>query len=143
MKNNEAGMTLIVKTVTRLTVGLILIYGIFIVLQGHISPGGGFAGGVIIALSFIHIILAFGREAVFKKMNEGLGLLLAGVGALAFLFLFTFMSLGIGCNYFESGFRIFSAGIIPICDIAISLTVASGLFLIFLMLITLASKEKK
>ncbi len=43
-KENQAGMTLIVKTITRLTVGLILLFGIYIVLHGHLSPGGGFAG---------------------------------------------------------------------------------------------------
>jgi len=46
-KEHEKGMSLIVKTITRLTVGLILLYGIYIVLHGHVSPGGGFAGGVI------------------------------------------------------------------------------------------------
>lgn len=50
MKSNEQGMTLIVKTVTRLTIGLILMYGIYITLHGHLGPGGGFAGGVIVAL---------------------------------------------------------------------------------------------
>ncbi|MBU3958757.1 MAG: hypothetical protein KKE91_02725, partial [Candidatus Omnitrophica bacterium] len=61
MQNKEPGMTLIVKTITRLTVGLILLYGIYIVLHGHLTPGGGFAGGVIIALSFVHLMLAFGK----------------------------------------------------------------------------------
>jgi len=136
-------MTLIVKTITRLTVGLILIYGIYIVLQGHISPGGGFAGGVIIALSLIHLILAFGREAVFKKMNEMRGLVLIGGGALVFLFLITLGFLGIGFAQTGSRSMLFNAGIMPLCDIAIALTVASGLFIMFLVLIGLASKEKK
>ncbi|MDI6606195.1 MAG: MnhB domain-containing protein, partial [Candidatus Omnitrophota bacterium] len=60
MDNPNSGMSLIVKTITRLTVGLILLFGIYIVLHGHLSPGGGFAGGVIIALSFVHLMLAFG-----------------------------------------------------------------------------------
>lgn len=68
----EQGMSLIVKTVTRLTVGLILLFGIYIVAHGHVSPGGGFAGGVIIALSFINIILAFGKEFAFKKINQNI-----------------------------------------------------------------------
>ena len=45
-RENEQGMSLIVKTITRLTVGLIILYGIYIVLHGHVSPGGGFAGGI-------------------------------------------------------------------------------------------------
>ena len=45
-KEHGDGMSVIVKTVTRLTVGLIFLYGIYIVLHGHLTPGGGFAGGV-------------------------------------------------------------------------------------------------
>lgn len=63
-KEHDKGMSLIVKVITRLTVGLILLFGIYIVLHGHVSPGGGFAGGVIIALSFIHLMLAYGKDAL-------------------------------------------------------------------------------
>jgi multicomponent Na+:H+ antiporter subunit B len=143
MQNKETGMTLIVKTVTRITVGLIFLYGIYIVLQGHISPGGGFAGGVIIALSFIHLILAFGREAVFKKMNESRGVTMISAGAIAFLFLITLGFLGIGFARPGQRSALFNSGLMPLCDIAISLTVASGLFMMFLVLIGLASKERK
>ncbi|MCX5710417.1 MAG: sodium:proton antiporter [Candidatus Omnitrophica bacterium] len=130
--NNQTGMSLIVKTITRLTVGLILIYGIYIMLQGHIGPGGGFAGGVIIALSFIHLILAFGRKAVFQKMNEARGLIYIASGALAFLLLSTLGFLGIS-----------GVGFMPFCDTAVALLVSSGLFVMFLVLIGLASKEKR
>lgn len=141
--NNQSGMSLIVKSVTRLTVGLILIYGIYIVLQGHIGPGGGFAGGVIIALSFIHLILAFGRKAVFNKMNESRALVLISGGALAFLFLVTLGFLGFNLSGKTGGQSILSSGLMPLSDIAIALLVSSGLFIVFLVLIGLASKEKQ
>ena len=85
MNNPREGMTLIVKTVTRLTVGLILLFGIYIVLHGHLTPGGGFAGGVIIALAFIHLILAFGRRVAGKKMSLAAFSTLESLGALFFL----------------------------------------------------------
>ena len=50
-KRSKSGMSLIVKVITRLTVGFILLLGIYVLLHGDVSPGGGFAGGVIIALS--------------------------------------------------------------------------------------------
>jgi len=140
MKNKEKGMTLIVKTITRLTVGLILLYGIYIVLHGHISPGGGFAGGVIIALSFIHLMLAFGREMAFKKLSQAAASILESLGALMFL---TVALLGFLGGYFffnfflhkGSPFALFSAGIIPLCNIAICLKVGAGLFAIFAALV--------
>jgi len=140
MKNKETGMTLIVKTITRLTVGLILLYGIYIVLHGHISPGGGFAGGVIIALSFIHLMLAFGRETALKKLSEAWASIIESIGAIMFL---SIAILGfIGGHFFFNfflnkgkPFDLFSAGIIPLCNIAISLKVGAGLFAIFAALV--------
>ncbi len=84
-KEQKKGMSLIVKTITRLTVGLILLYGIYIVSHGHISPGGGFAGGVIIALSFIHLMLAYGKEEAFKRLSQAVASFFESTGAVLFL----------------------------------------------------------
>ena len=137
----EPGMSLIVKTITRLTVGLILLFGIYIVLHGHLSPGGGFAGGVIIALSFMHIMLAFGKDFALKRLSEARVSFFENIGAIMFL---TIAVLGIGAGYFflnfiDKGepFRLFSAGIIPLCNIAISFKVGAGLFAIFIAIIFL------
>jgi len=140
MKNKEVGMTLIVKTITRLTVGLILLYGIYIVLHGHLSPGGGFAGGVIIALSFIHLMLAFGKEVALRKLSESWASIFESLGAIMFLSIAVLGFIGgyFFLNFFiQKGkpFELFSAGIIPLCNIAISLKVGAGLFAIFAVLI--------
>ena len=148
MKSNQTGMTLIVKTITRLTVGLILLYGIYIVLHGHVSPGGGFAGGVIIALSFIDLMLAFGRETALKKLSEAKASVLESLGALMFL---SIALLGFSGGYFflnfflnkGKPFALFSAGIIPLCNIAICLKVGAGLFAIFAALILFHGSGKE
>ena len=135
------GMSMIVKTVTRLTVWLILLYGIYIVLHGHISPGGGFAGGVIIALSFIHLMLAYGKEMVLQTVSQRLAEIWESTGALVFL---TIALLGLTAgplftNFLPTGtpFALFSAGAIPLSNIAISLKVWAGLFVIFVALVRL------
>ncbi len=58
--NNDPkeGMSLIVKTVNRWLKGFILLFGIYLVLYGHLTPGGGFPGGVVIACAFMLITLA-------------------------------------------------------------------------------------
>lgn len=145
----KAGMTLIVKTITRLTVGLILLYGIYIVLHGHLTPGGGFAGGVIIALSFIHLMLAFGKDVALKKLSQAVASILESLGALMFL---TIALVGfVGGSFFFLNFflhkgrpfDLFSAGIIPLCNIAISLKVGAGLFATFAVLVLFKQVEKK
>ncbi len=140
-KEREQGMSLIVKTITRLTVGLILLYGIYIVSHGHVSPGGGFAGGVIIALSFIHLMLAYGKKEAFARLSRAAASVFESVGAILFL---TIALLGFSAGYFFRNFipkgepfRLFSAGIIPLCNIAICLKVGAGLFAIFVALVLL------
>jgi multicomponent Na+:H+ antiporter subunit B len=147
MKTKEPGMTLIVKTITRLTVGLILLYGIYIVTHGHVSPGGGFAGGVIIALSFIHLMLAFGKDLALKKLSRGAASFFESFGAIMFLTigLLGFIGGYFFFNFFSKGkpFNLFSAGIIPLCNIAICLKVGAGLFAVFVALILLEIPIKK
>lgn len=144
--DKEPGMSLIVKTITRLTVGLILLYGIYIALHGHISPGGGFAGGVIIALSFIHLMLAFGKDIALKKLNDAKVSLLESIGAIIFLSIAILGFIGgyFFLNFISKGipFKLFSGGIIPLCNIAICLKVGAGLFAIFIALIVLYKMEE-
>ncbi len=140
-REHEKGMSLIVKTITRLTVGLILLYGIYIVLHGHLSPGGGFAGGVIIALSFIHLMLAYGKETALKKLSKAAASFFESTGALLFLgiALAGFIGGYFFLNFIAKGepFKLFSAGTIPLCNIAICLKVGAGLFAIFVALVLL------
>jgi len=140
-KEREKGMSIIVKTVTRLTVGLIILYGVYILTHGHVSPGGGFAGGVIIALSFVHMMLAFGKETALSKLSKGRTTLFEGLGAIIFLgvALLGFTEGYFFLNFMSKGepYKLFSAGIIPICNLAISLKVGAGLFAIFVVLILL------
>jgi multicomponent Na+:H+ antiporter subunit B len=143
----QKGMSLIVKTITRLTVGLIFLYGVYIVSHGHVSPGGGFAGGVIIALSFIHLMLAYGKDEAFKKLSKASASVFESSGALMFLGIAV---LGFAGGYFFLNFipggrpfKLFSAGIIPFCNIAIALKVGAGLFGIFAALVLLKIKSEK
>ena len=46
-----------------LIVPAILVYGIYVVLNGHISPGGGFSGGAIMGAAIILYNLAFGDKS--------------------------------------------------------------------------------
>jgi len=147
IKDPVTGMTLIVKTVTRLTVGLILIFGIYIILHGHISPGGGFAGGVIVALSFVHMMLAFGSDITATKISRNLASNLESVGALMFLAvaLLGFLGGSFFSNILAKGkpFALFSAGTIILSNISIGIKVGVGLFAIFLALVILEKSKEE
>lgn len=137
-KNQDKGMTLIVQTISRWVKGFIFLFGIYIVLYGHLTPGGGFAGGVILACTYILLTLAFGRELALGKMGKTLASELDSSGALLFLCLALF---GYTAGYFFLNFlgkgirfHLFSAGIIPLCNIAIAMKVGSSLFMVFIIL---------
>jgi len=141
-------MSLIVKRITKYTVGLIMLYGIYIILHGHLSPGGGFAGGVIVALSFIHLVLAFGREDALKMIPGKFISLGEAFGGLLFLGI-ALIGLASGVfflNFFHSKgepFHLLSSGIIPLCNIAIGLKVGAGLFAVFMILSVFKIDDKE
>jgi len=146
-KEPEKGMSLIVKTITRLTVGFILLFGLYIVFHGHSSHGGGFAGGIMITLSFIHLMLAYGKKVVFKKLSRARALFFGSLGAILFLFmaLLGFTKGHFFLNFMSKGepFKLFSAGIIPLLNITTALIVGAGLFGIFAALVLLKFEPEK
>ena len=137
------GMTVIVKTISSWVKVLIFLFGIYIILFGHLTPGGGFAGGVILASSYILLMLAFGREFVEKNLSLPLVSKLDCVGALLFA-LVAILGLVLGGSFFINflyqkylpgeAFNLISAGTIPLSNIAIGLKVGASLFLVVLVL---------
>jgi multicomponent Na+:H+ antiporter subunit B len=129
------GMTLIVKTITDFVTAFIIIFGAYIVLYGHLTPGGGFAGGVIIACAFILLMLAHGKEQAFARLPERTAHILDSSGALAFLIIGWVGMMGgyFLLNVFGRGemFRLLSSGMILPLNIAIAFKVGSSLFLVF------------
>ena len=140
------GMTIIVKTISSWVKVLIFLFGIYIVLFGHLTPGGGFAGGVILASSYVLLMLAFGREfaeenlslPVASKLDSVGALLFAAValcgllyGAAGFFWNFIHQKYLMGTDY---EFNLVSAGTIPLSNIAIGLKVGASLFLVILTL---------
>ena len=134
------GMTVIVKTISSWVKVLIVLFGIYIILFGHLTPGGGFAGGVILASSYVLLMLAFGRELVEKNLPSSLSSRLDCLGAFAFgmIAILGFVFGGAFFAHFlvEHGqeFKLISAGAIPLSNIAIGLKVGASLFLVIFSL---------
>lgn len=151
LRDKGTGMSMTVKTVTRWLKGPILLFGIYLVMYGHITPGGGFGGGVVIACAFILITLASGERAALHLFSKGVTSRLDSVGLLAFLAL-GWLGTGLAGGYFYSNFihtpeaaqfSLLSGGIMPMANIALGLKVASALFLVFTLLTAFHIAEKK
>ena len=138
-----AGMTIIVKTISSWVKVLIIVFGIYIILFGHLTPGGGFAGGVILASSYILLMLAFGRKTAEENLSLKTASKLDCVGALLFAAI-AIAGLVFGDSFFINflhqeylpgePLRLISAGTIPLSNIAIGLKVGASLFLVILIL---------
>ena len=60
----------IVKSAADFFLPLACVYGAYVVLHGHLSPGGGFQGGVLIASAILLVFLGYGSLKVKKTFND-------------------------------------------------------------------------
>ncbi|AIF68680.1 hydrogenase [Palaeococcus pacificus DY20341] len=77
--------TTIIKTTTRILAPLILVFGAYIILHGHLTPGGGFQGGAVFASGLALLIVANQYENVKKAFEKVPLSPLESIGALGFL----------------------------------------------------------
>jgi multicomponent Na+:H+ antiporter subunit B len=143
------GMTIIVKTISSWVKVLIVLFGIYIILFGHLTPGGGFAGGVILASSYVLLMLAFGGDFVKKDLPLSLVSKLDCLGAFMFIMI-AILGLVFGGTFFLNflvekygqPLHLLSAGTIPFSNIAIGLKVGASLFLVIFSLSTCCKTEE-
>jgi len=135
------GMTFIVKKTTQLIAGIIFLYGIYIIIHGHLTPGGGFAGGVVLAGSFILLILAYGSDFLNLVKEETGSTLYENLAIFIFLFL-ALTGLVAGAHVFFANWlphgtpgHLISAGFLPLYNIFVGIEVAASILTIFLALI--------
>jgi multicomponent Na+:H+ antiporter subunit B len=119
--------SLVLTTGCRFLFPLILLFGGYIFIHGHLTPGGGFQGGAIIASAFVLIYLGCQGRRVSQTGNK----IAESLGGLVFIII-GLVGLTVGGHYFLSNYLpkgelnlLFSAGVIPIIYIAIGFKVGS------------------
>ncbi len=81
----KVGESIIIQTSVRILVPFIQIFGLYVIVHGHYSPGGGFQGGVILGASFVLIALAYDLKYSMNYMSERVNIILGNAGALIFV----------------------------------------------------------
>ena len=129
--NDKQGLppaSLIVRRGSQFLFPLIILFGGYIFLHGHLTPGGGFQGGSVIASAFL---LMFLGNTGFRLHQKPLAVT-ESLAGLTFVII-GLIGLGIGGyflnNFLPKGsvFALFSAGVIPILYAAIGLKVGAEL----------------
>lgn len=119
-------------------VPMIMIFGIYVILNGHLSPGGGFSGGAIIGAGLILYLNAFGFAKTERFFTEKTYKWVCFL-ALTFYCLAKSYSFYTGANHLESGIplgtpgAIISSGLILPLNICVGLVVACTMYAFYAM----------
>jgi len=142
-------MSKIVRTITNILYSSILIFGFYVIMHGHLTPGGGFQGGAVVASGIALVLIAYGYDTVKNWIKKSNLSVLESIGAVSFIGV---AFLGIGTTFFynflaNSG-SLFgnptviginpgdlnTAGALPLMSWAVGLKVLAGLGSIVLLM---------
>jgi multicomponent Na+:H+ antiporter subunit B len=104
----------------------IFLFGIYVILNGHLSPGGGFSGGAIIGAGLILYVSAFGFEKTERFFTEKTQKVIS-LSALLFYCLAKSYSFFTGANELESHIPLGKAGAILSSGLILPLNICVGL----------------
>lgn len=130
---------LILRMAAMVIVPLTMVFGIYIILNGHLSPGGGFAGGAILSAGFILYLNAYGFQKMEHILNEKKIKLLTFFALLVYCLAKSY-SFFTGANHIESGIplgtpgNIFSSGLILLLNICVGIVVACTMYSFYALL---------
>ncbi|MDD4362759.1 MAG: MnhB domain-containing protein [Atribacterota bacterium] len=151
-------MSRIVRTITSLIYGFVIIYGFYIIVHGHLTPGGGFQGGAIVASAFALLLVSYGEKGIDGFLKEELLSYIESTGLVLFI---SFAFLGLGTTFFynflANSENIFgnsvntginpgelnSSGTIALMNIAVGIEVLAALGVIILNMSAGAEKISK
>lgn len=123
----------IVRTTAKISVPVILLFGIYVILNGHLGPGGGFSGGAILGGGLIFYAMTFGFAPLERLINEK-SYKITVLCALCFYSISKCYSFFCGANGLETVFTtgtpgaILSAGLILPLNCAVGIVVAMTMY---------------
>ncbi len=129
---------LILQKAAFILVPTIFVFGIYIILNGHLSPGGGFSGGAVMGAGLILYLNAFGFEKTEKFFSEKTYKWICFF-SLSFYCLAKSYSFFTGANHLESHIplgkvgAILSSGLILPLNICVGLVVACTMYTFYVM----------
>lgn len=134
----EPGDDLILRSAARILTPLILVFGLYIIFNGHLSPGGGFSGGAILGAGLILYQNAFGYEKT-ERFFTYKTFRWVSVCALLFYSAAKGYHFFTGANHMENGIspgvagNILSAGLLLPLNFAVGCVVACTMYALYTM----------
>lgn len=116
--------------------GITIVFGWYVVAHAHLTPGGGFQGGTILGTACLLVYLTIGYRE-FKVVSPKTLLEVAdslGAGSYALIGIATMIASGLfltNCLPYGTTGDLFSAGTVPVINLAVGLEVAGGFIILF------------
>ena len=132
-RNYEPENDTILRKSALIVFPIIMVFGVYVILNGHISPGGGFSGGAILGAGFVLFLSAFGFNKTERFMNANTVRVITLVALLVYC-LSKCYSFFTGANHLESGIplgtpgAILSSGLILVLNICVGMVVACTMY---------------
>ncbi len=129
----KAESNFMLKTASKMLFPIIMLFGIYVMIYGHLSPGGGFQGGVIIASGVLLLLISDKSfevpHAMIVALEAFAGVSYVLIGLIGLLILDKFLGNFLSPDISDMGL-LFSGGIIPIIYIIVGIKVGSEMSLI-------------
>lgn len=128
----------ILQAAATVLVPVIILFGIYVILNGHLSPGGGFSGGAIVGAGLILYLSAFGFEKTEKLFTEKTYKYVSFAALLTYCLAKSY-SFFTGANHLESHIplgtpgAILSSGLILLLNICVGMVVACTMYTFYVM----------
>ncbi len=152
-------MTKIVRRTADIFYPFCLIFGFYVVAHGHLTPGGGFQGGAVMATGAALLLVAHAYEEIIERLRKNTMKLCEAVGLLMFITAgFSGLTMGRSfmANWLAQAGSLFgdvvawgpnggdlnTAGLLPVLNIAVGIEVLGGLTVILLYMLS-GVKEKE
>jgi len=123
----------ILQKASTLLFPVIMLFGVYVMIYGHLSPGGGFQGGVIIASGVLLLLISDQNfevpHSVISLLETFAGISYVLIGLIGLLVMDKFLGNFLPHDISEMG-MLFSGGIIPLVYIVVGIKVGSEMSLI-------------
>lgn len=150
MKQNNETKNVILKCGNDFLFPITIVLGFYIILHGHLSPGGGFQGGVVVAAGVAMIFLAYGNEGLKRtfpfpnalKQTEN-------IGSLMYSF-FALLGIMMGANFCRNTIfnignpgDLYSSGTIFWMNFSVGLKVMMGVGFMLIIMMTAVNSNRE
>lgn len=145
--NNRTVKNIVPKCGADFMVPFALVYMFYVILHGHLSPGGGFQGGVLAVAVIVLIYMGYGYDNTSKAINLELMRRTEGLAVTAYIAI-AFLGVVFAAQFCENfAFQngaigdLLSSGTISWMDEAVGLNVLTGVSVLSLSMLGLLARK--